>query len=205
VYYFARGEEDVLLATVRQARERGVEQPDAAELAASVLVGRKQPEAALKILRTKEPSQDTGWQQLIREGSVLAGMPGRREDAVRAITGAIRDCRGGTGLAYIMGYVHLLGPEYLPKARQAALEIRERSSQRLPKVRNGWYHDLLAFHAGLMDDKELLRKAGESQFNQCEGNFYVGLRQLAEGKRGDAKTCFSRAFRTGVLHWGECY
>ena len=55
-----------------------------------------------------------------------------------------------------------------------------------------------------MDAEELLKKAGESRFNQCEGYFYIGLRRLADGQRPEAKACFSRAFETGVFSYGEC-
>lgn len=74
----------------------------------------------------------------------------------------------------------------------------------IPIVRDRWYHDLLAFHAGLMDAEELLKKAGESRFNQCEGYFYIGLRRLADGKRTEAKACFTRSFETSVFSYGEC-
>ena len=85
-----------------------------------------------------------------------------------------------------MASQQLFGPEYRAKARQAAREIYERSSHLIPNARDRWYHDLMAFHAGLMGAGELLKKAGESRFNQCEGYFQIGLRRLAEGRRAEA-------------------
>ena len=88
-------------------------------------------------------------------------------------------------------------------SRQASLELRDRYSLMIPDARDRWYHDLLAFHAGLINVEELHEKTGESRFNQCEASFYIGLRRLAEGKRTEAKSSFSRCFQTGVFYFRE--
>src|SRR5262249_33461981 len=117
---------------------------------------------------------------------------------------AIQSCQGGIELSSIAADLQLLGPDYRMKARQAALEIREKLSHRIPKARSGWYHELLAFHTGLLDADQLLEKAGELRVNQCEAHYYIGLRKLAEGKRTEAKACFKRAFETNCYIFSEC-
>jgi hypothetical protein len=156
----------------------------------------------LSVLQTDESGGDETW-SLISQGIVLAAMPGRKKDADRAFADAIRCCKGGILLGYITPYLQLLGPEYRAKSRQAALEIREHSSHLIPNARDRWYHDLLAFHAGLINTEELLKKAGESRFNQCEAYCYIGLRKLAETKRAEAKACFIRSIGTGVYFYNE--
>ena len=62
---------------------------------------------------------------------------------------------------------------------------------------------MLKFNAGRMDATELLAKAGASRSSQCEGCFYIGLHRLAEGKRADAKTWFTKSVETGVVGYDE--
>lgn len=59
----------------------------------------------------------------------------------------------------------------------------------IPNVRNRWYHDLLAFQAGLLGLDELPEEAGDNRVSQCEGLFHAGLKQLAEAKRAEAVKC----------------
>jgi lipoprotein NlpI len=106
-------------------------------------------------------------------------------------------------LSLLAAYLQLLGPEYRAKARQAFLEIRERSAHLIPTSRDRWYHDLLAFQTGLIDAEELLKRTGESRFNQCEAHCYIGLRKLAEGNRTEAKACFRRSVDTGIFIYLE--
>jgi tetratricopeptide (TPR) repeat protein len=201
-YFFARGDDDALLEEVRQARKQGVKPHYSTDIEASVLYRRKQFGEALRVLQTDESSGDETWSS-ISQGIVLAAIPGRKGDAEKAFADAIRRCKGGILMGYITPYLQLLGPEYRAKSRQAALEIREHSSHLIPNARDRWYHDLLAFHAGLIDTEELLTKVGESRFNQCEGYCYIGLRKLAEGKRADAKVWFMRSIETGLYFYNE--
>jgi hypothetical protein len=78
-------------------------------------------------------------------------------------------------------------------------------AHRIPNARNGWYHDLLAFHVGLVDADDLLKKAGKSRVSLCEANFCIGLRKLAEGKRREAKECFKSAVDTNVFTWDRYF
>lgn len=73
----------------------------------------------------------------------------------------------------------------------------------IPTFRDRWYHHLLAFQCGSMDDETLLKKAGANRFSLCEAHFYIGLRRLAEGKRSEAKACFRRVMDTGAFLYEE--
>ena len=117
---------------------------------------------------------------------MLATIPGQQKEAEKALTGAIAVSEGAT-LPLSPAYLQLSGPEFRVKTRQAALRIRELSAHLIPPYRDHWYHHMLAYHAGLIDEAELLIKAGEFRYSQCEAHFYIGLGKLAEGKRAEAK------------------
>jgi hypothetical protein len=203
LYFFYRGEDDALLGEVRQAWKNGLETPYVTALEASVLFRRKQFEEAVRVLQTYRYVGQEAW-RLVGQGIALTAIPGRKDEAEKAFIDAIRSCEGGgTGLSWVTAYLQLLGPEYRAKTQQAALEIRQHSSHLIPNAHDRWLHHLLAFHAGLIDDEELLKKAGQSRFNQCEGHCYIGLRKLAEGKRAEAKACFTRCVETGIFSYGE--
>ncbi|HEV2950410.1 MAG TPA: protein kinase, partial [Gemmataceae bacterium] len=200
-YYLAQGDDDALLAAARQAREDRVENAYVTLLEVCVLYGRKKFDEALRVLQsTKHPGDESFW--FIQQGIVLTAIRGRKEEAEKAMTEAIRVCKGSQ-LSLLAAYLQLLGPEHRAKARQAFLEIRERSAHLIPNSRDRWYHDLLSFQAGLIDAEELLRRAGESRFNQCEAHCCIGLRKLAEGNRTEAKACFRRSVDTGIFTYFE--
>jgi tetratricopeptide (TPR) repeat protein len=201
--HFVRGEYDALLDEARRARDAGVETPYLVDMEVSVLYGRKQYDEALRVIRRSDRFIGENQKHSLM-GIVLAAVPGRREEAEREFREAIHRCQGGIELSYIAADLQLLGPDYRVRARQAALEIRERLSHRIPNARGGWYHELLAFHTGLLDADQLLEKAGELRSNQCEAHYYIGLRKLAEGKRTEAKACFTRSFGTNVYIFPEC-
>jgi tetratricopeptide (TPR) repeat protein len=200
-YYFVRGDDEALFAATRQARKAGVEDVWATDREVSVHYGHKEYGEALRVLQSTPYPGDVSFLSLQR-GVVLAAMPGREKEAEKELTDAIRTCKGFS-LSFIAAYLQVLGPEYRAKMRKASLEIRERSAHTVLPWRDQWYRDLLAFHAGLIDDQELLTKPGESRFNLCEAYFYVGLGKLAEGKRAEAKACFQRSMATGVFYFYE--
>ena len=72
-----------------------------------------------------------------------------------------------------------------------------------PSWRNGWYHDVLAFHAGELSADDLLKKAGQSRLNLCEAYHYIAHRKLAEGDRAGARDYYQRSYDTGVYTYGE--
>ncbi len=201
-YLLVRGDADALIATARQARESRIEDAFVTYMEVSALYTRKDDAEALRVLQSAKDTGDESAGATERE-IVLAAMSGRKDEAEKAITDVIRSRSGGTPLSYVCAYLQLLGPEYRAKTRQAAQDIREHSSRLIPGWRHDWYHVLLDFHAGRIDDRELLRTAGESRFNQCEANFYIGLEKLGEGDRKEAGTYFQSAVNTNVFYYYE--
>jgi serine/threonine protein kinase len=201
-YFEARGDDDRLLEAIHQAR--GHAAPGfLTTLEVTVLYRRKQYAEALHVLRSTAPAAD--WIQKFQEAVVLATLPERRAEAEQAFQGGIAMSRqrGALAMTYLCAFQQVLGPAYTVPARREALDLDEHFSHLVPNLRNHWYHHLLAYHAGLLDEGELLQKAGDNHFNQCEAQFYIGLRRLGEGKRQAAKACFQRSLDTGVTLFGE--
>jgi hypothetical protein len=200
-YYLTQEDDEKLLRIIREAKERRAANSYVVEIEATVLFRRNQDEEAWRVLQANEIADPVDC--LIDQGIVLLAMPGRKEDAARAFTTAIRNLNGGSTLGWVSAYLQLLGPPEQDSARQSAVEIRQRSSHLIPNLRDRWYHDLLAFHAGLIDADRLLEKAGRSPLSQCEAYYYIGLQNVAAGKRGQAKENITRAIETGVFTSSE--
>jgi serine/threonine protein kinase len=198
-YFLVRGDDDAALREIVQAQKKRPGNSYATDIEFTVLYGRKRYNEALGASR----AAGNGSFRLIAEGLALVAMPGRKAEAEEAFVAGIRACKGGTGLASVAACLQLLGREYSEKSRRAALEIRQQRSHLIPTARDRWYHDLLAYHAGFLGSEDLLSRAQESRYNQCEAYFYVGLGKLADGKRAEAKACFARAFESQVLLCGE--
>jgi serine/threonine protein kinase len=203
-YHLVRDADDALLATARQARRDGVADTWVTEMEAIVLYGQKNFDEALQVLQSAAFAEDQS-SPIVFRGVVLAAIPGRKDEAEKTIIDAVRACRGGGVLSVLPAYLQLLGPEYGAKTREIALDIRKRQAHLVSNYRDRWYHELLAFHCGLIDEGALLKKAGENRCNQCETHFYIGLRRLAEGKRLEAKACFRRVLDTGVFLYEEYF
>lgn len=203
-YHLVRGEDDAVLATARQARRDRVADTWVMEMEASVLYDRKEFDEALRVLQSTAFADDQSMPVVFR-GAVLAAMPGRTNEAEQTIVGAVRACRGSGVLSVLPAYLQLLGPGYGANVREMSLDIRERKSHLIPTYRDHWFHHLLAFQCGLIDDGALLKNAGEHRCNQCEGHFYIGLRRLAEGKRSEAKVRFRHVIDTGVFMYEEYF
>jgi hypothetical protein len=77
--------------------------------------------------------------------------------------------------------------------------------QRKPhwRWRGGWYERLLDFDCGDIAAQQLLARAGTSQLNQCEANFYVAMKYLADGDRAQARKHFQASVDTGVFLYIE--
>jgi hypothetical protein len=202
-YYEDQGDDDRLLEAIHQARGPSV--PGfLTTLEVGVLYRRKQYAEALRVLRsTTTPDY---WELKFQEAVVLATLPQRRTEAEQAFRDGIAMSRqrGALAMTYLCALQQVLGPAYSGPARREALDLHEHFSHLVPNMRNRWFHHLLAYHAGVLDEAELLQKAGDNHFNQCEAQFYIGLRRLGEGKRLSAKACFERSLSTGVALFFEC-
>jgi tetratricopeptide (TPR) repeat protein len=200
-YHFVRGDDGRVLEVIRQARKDRVETPFIEDLGVSVLYARKQYAEALNVLEASPAPEGYVSLWLFQKGIVLVTV-GRKKEAEQAFTEAIRRYKG-IALSFLPAYLQLLGPEYAAKSRQAALDVRSRTSHLIPNVMDRWYHHLLAYNAGLIGEEELLSKAGENRFNLCEAHWFIGIRKLAGGKRGEAKASFRLSVGTGVFFYFE--
>jgi tetratricopeptide (TPR) repeat protein len=204
-YLLVRDHDNDLLDVAHQAGEKHVENPYVTDMEASVLYRQKKFKEARKVVKA---APNVGGFQLIEQGIVLAALPEGKAEAETAFRDAINGSKGGDMMSCLVaGYLQLLGPEYRAQSRKASREISDQWSGLIPNWRDGWYRHLLAFHAGLIDAKddakELLKRAGNSQFNLCEAYFYIGLARLAEGRRAEAKECFRSSLDTGVFTFYE--
>ena len=134
--------------------------------------------------------------------AILCATLGQTEEAERLFLQAMRGSPG-IDLSLVPAYMRILGPGRRIDPSQAAREVLEHSSRAIPDWRGGWYRALFQFNAGELDSEQLLAKAGDSQGNQCEAYFHIGMHELGRGKRAEAKRCFEKACETGVYLFGE--
>lgn len=161
-------------------------------------------------------------QQLIRERN-LAGAIALANDArmksLRSSPSAVTmilaesDLIGARGLAQMAAARQSGGPNdlYAPAmlralgdsagAKKAFRALRGHKS-RWP-WRSGWYEKLLDFHCGDLTAQQLLESAGTSQFDQCEGNFHIGMGYLGDGNRDQARKHFQASVDTGIFWYVE--
>lgn len=69
--------------------------------------------------------------------------------------------------------------------------------------RDHWYERVIDYDAGRLTEAELLQIIGKSQWNECEGHFYVGLKHLSEGDRAGAREHFQKSAATPLYGWYE--
>jgi tetratricopeptide (TPR) repeat protein len=201
-YYQVLGDDDRFLEALAEAKQDGVELPILVDLEALVYYRRGDFDKALSIMRAGRAEGYEPYRKY-HEGVVLATMPGRTAEAEEALMNAIQTCQGGIAPALLPAYLQLLGPEYAQKSQQRALETQQQSEARISSIRNGWYHEVLKYNAGILGEGQLLKRAGENHWNLCEAHFFIGLRHLVEGKRGEAKASFQRSVDTGIYFYYE--
>jgi serine/threonine protein kinase len=78
-------------------------------------------------------------------------------------------------------------------ARECALNMKEPGQWIISR-------DVLRFLGDLIEDRELVRRAGESEHARAFAYFAIGLRQLAEGKRQEAKDSFQNGADSPVCY-----
>ncbi|MDA1274828.1 MAG: hypothetical protein O2960_12385 [Verrucomicrobia bacterium] len=59
------------------------------------------------------------------------------------------------------------------------------------------------FVSDRISEADLISGMGASKWNQCEGNFYAGLRRLSVGDRDQAKNHFLKCVETQVFGFYE--
>lgn len=74
---------------------------------------------------------------------------------------------------------------------------------RLPDWALKWYQFLLDFGCNRITEETLLAAAGNSHWRQCEANYFIAVRLLADGDRAGAIEHFRRSVGTGVFQFFE--
>jgi hypothetical protein len=197
-YYYVTGDDDTLLKVIREGKRR-VEHSAIFNYEFDVLYRRKQFDEALASVRTGQFPRE--WSRWLQE--VIRATRGQTDEAERLFQEELKTTRGGANLAIIPAYINLLGPGAGTNPRRVAHDILEKSSDAIPGWRDGWYRNVLKFNAGQMSVDELVAKAGDSRFNQCEGFHYIGLGKLYERNRTEAKQWFKKSMDTGCYVFGE--
>jgi tetratricopeptide (TPR) repeat protein len=201
-YYFVRGNNEELLSTCGRARAQKVLTHYVLNTVLSVLYAHNQFDEALKAVNDFDPGE-SDVSLFASRGYVLAAIPERLAEAERILLEMCAKCPNSSALAFVPSDILILGPAYLEKSKDQAREIRKRAATAIPAWRDRWYHHLLDYHADVIDSQELIRRAGDNRFSLCEGQYYIGLRKLAEGKRAEAKACFQRSVDSGVFFFIE--
>jgi hypothetical protein len=93
----------------------------------------------------------------------------------------------------------LLGNKH--EAIRASRRTRE-SQPEFPAGFRDWYNKYLDYSADLITADTLLQAARHSRMSQCEANFAIGMRRLAEGDRSGAREFFQKCVATRVfIYW----
>src|SRR5262249_49751617 len=150
-YFLVTGNEESLL---REIQEAHVKPGLIWFLEVGVLYGQGQFERALEALERTKASWDQPSYWTVK-GMLLASMPGKEEEAEAAIQESFRAIKGGTVLALYQAPLHWLGPEGLKTCQKLSKDVRQHRAALIPPWRQGWYRDLLAFHAGELSADEL--------------------------------------------------
>jgi serine/threonine protein kinase len=121
--------------------------------------------------------------------------PRRAYEAWRAAGQAKLD-----GWSAVVGLLPLQLLGHRDEAAAAFLALRR--TLQVP-YRNHWYERLLDYETGILTDAQLLTLAGASQWNLCEGHFYIAFKKLAEGDRASAHDHFRQSAATPVTGFIE--
>jgi serine/threonine protein kinase len=158
-----------------------------------VLYGQGRVDRALALLRDRDAPSQACFRQLL-----LTEMP----DGPRR---AYEDWRaaGAEKLDGWSAVVALLPLQLLGRHDEAVAAFRVLSTRLQVPYRNHWYERVLDYETGALTDAQLLTLAGTSQWNLCEGHFYIAMKQLAAGERVGARDHFRQCAATPVTGYLE--
>jgi tetratricopeptide (TPR) repeat protein len=103
--------------------------------------------------------------------------------------------------------LRILGGKHLAKGRQLCEDLRPQVKH-WPPNRRDWCASLLDYNAspgGPAAIQELVKAAGDSRWNQCEGHYFIGVTLLGEGDREGARKHFEAALASRVFTFNEYY
>jgi hypothetical protein len=160
-----------------------------------LLYGEGNFDEALGLLSTaKNPPGDEEWLRAM----ILAALPGKAQEAYQVWKAVRVPVTGDWDLIMWPLPLQMMGRS--EEATQAFASVRPQITD---TSRNGWYQRLADFEAGVITEEQLLKIAGNSQWDLCEGHFYIGLKRLSQGDRSGARAEFEKAADTPVILFFE--
>jgi tetratricopeptide (TPR) repeat protein len=121
----------------------------------------------------------------------LMERPEGRARALEAYRELSPQSNAGLAALFRPALLLLLGEK--SQAEADSRRFRDRAPNGLPPLRRAFYERLLQYNCGELAASELVQSTKNSKWDQCEAQFFIGLSQLAEGHRDDAKTHFRAA------------
>jgi tetratricopeptide (TPR) repeat protein len=111
--------------------------------------------------------------------------------------------RGTTDSLYGTSFDLMTVLQLLGRPEEAAAGFRALQPSYRQVWRNGWFERLLDYELDRITEQALLAIAGKSQWNLCQGHYYIGLRRLSEGDRAGARMHFRESITTPVVGFDE--
>jgi tetratricopeptide (TPR) repeat protein len=124
----------------------------------------------------------------------LMEQPGGRERALEAYRDLSVHSPNGLAALFRPALLLLWGDR--PQAVADSRRFQAQAPRRLPRLRLGFYEQLLRFNCEELSADELLQATQHSKWDQCEAHFFIGLTRIAEGNRDAAKAHFQAAVAT---------
>lgn len=201
--YLGEEQNEALLRECRRAQEK-IDSPAVAYFCLSRLYRLGQLEEARNLVEQRLPQAASKLDYLAVKGFVVAELANGQADALIAAEAALREVAVTPASAAAISGPHCL-LRYLgrnPQAEEACRQIRARLTGPFP-FRAEWNKKLLDYNCGELGDEQLLRAAGSSRWDQCEGHFNMALMKLADGNRVGAREHFRQSMATGVFNFYE--
>jgi serine/threonine protein kinase len=107
------------------------------------------------------------------------------------------------GIVGFDSVVALLPLQLLGRAEEAVGAYAELRNRFQYPARDHWYEHILEYEVGKLSAEQLIAIAGNSQWNLCEGHFYIALKELSQGDRQGAREHFRLSLATPVIRFYE--
>jgi tetratricopeptide (TPR) repeat protein len=151
---------------------------------------RGEPAKVLEVLdRRKEPELFGD----IERAGALVELPGGPQRALEAYQNMLKRYTQGSGPLYCQTVLLLL--QRKSEVVAASRDLLERH-HRLPRLRNTFHKNWLAFNAGKLTAQDFEKAAGDSRLEKCVTHHAIGMMRLAEGDREAARAQFRKSAAT---------
>jgi serine/threonine protein kinase len=198
-YFDYIGDDEAVLRECRRAKEKSND-PIVAWKFVSRFFQLDQLEEARDLVDQRLPQVGSKMDYLVLKGFVVAELDDGQAQAQAAADLARREVAVTPATAAATPGPHSL-LRYLGRkteAEEICREIRARLKGPFPS-RPEWNKKLLDYNCGDLTDQQLLRAAGSSCLDQCEGHFHIALTKLADGDRAGTREHFRKVIDTGTF------